>query len=175
MKEIEELKVEIAEKAYSKESERKEILEKKISFLFGFLSIVIGSFVLKNDWIKNLMETVQANEKNGMILKLEIILLLIGLIVALIFIFKAISLKQYRLNYPKNLSEALYAPNGSLSNQSSNKELLNEYGSFLSLASEDNSKLNSEKAKWLKRAWICSILVSIILVAIITTFVILKF
>lgn len=171
MKEIEELKVEIAEKAYSKESERKEILEKKISFLFGFLSIIIGSFILKNEWITTLMEEVKENEGNGIILKFEVILLLIGLIAALIFIFKAISLKQYRLNYPRNLSETLYAPNGTYSCQISNKELLNEYGSFLSLASEDNSKLNSEKAKWLKRAWVCSILISIILVSIITTLI----
>lgn len=175
MKEIEELKVEIAEKAYIKESERKEILEKKTSFLCGFLFIIIGSFLLKIDWINSLMEAIQELEKNGIILKIEIILLLIGLIIALIFTFKSISLKQYRLNYPKNLSETLYSPNGSLSNQNSNKEFLNEYGSFLSLASEDNSKLNSEKAKWLQRAWICSILISIVLIIIITTFIILKF
>jgi hypothetical protein len=175
MKETEEIKVEIAEKAYTKESDRKEILEKKISFLFGFLSIVIGSFVLKNDWIDNLLKSIQENEKGGVLLKVEILLLLLSLIVAFVFVFRALSLKQYRLNYPKNLSETLYAPNGSFSKINENKELLNEYGAFLSIASEDNSKLNTEKAKWLKMAWYSSIFISIILVSIIITFVTLKF
>jgi hypothetical protein len=175
MKDIEEIKVEIALKAYAKESQRKEIIERKTSFLFGLFSIILGGVVLKNDWINNLLKSKGINENLDILLKIEIVLLIIGLIVSLIFILKSLSLKLYKLNYPKHLSEALYGPNGSFNIQHNSKDLLNEYGTFLSLATEDNAKINLEKTKWLKRAWITIIIVSIILIITVLTRLFLNF
>lgn len=160
MKEIQEIKLEIAQIAYQKEAERKEILERKVNFLLGFITLIVGSFLVNADWLDKIQKVKDTNPHLSILLIVVLIILFLLLATAIGFILKAMATTKYRLNYPKQLTETLYGPSGSFANPRNSNALLNEYGTFLALAAEDNCILNKKKAKWLRRTWVTILLIS---------------
>lgn len=154
-KAFEKLRLDYCYKMYEIENERKKTLEKKSQFYLSLITLFIGGLFLKLDFIKSL-DNIFAQQIIPRIYVNTFLISVAGagilILISLITILQSIVIREYKDPTFKNTVYTLFSPE---SIYKDDLEMLRGVAMMYTIALEYNSKVNSQKAKYIKIASYC--------------------
>jgi len=137
---------------YSKEMQRKELLEKKAQFYLSLVTLFIGALFLRLDFLKSLQAIIaQQPVPHSLVWTVYASVPAVGIaiLVALIAILQAIAIQQYLDPAPSQIVDELFSPTATCEDELG---LFEETALMYAIALESNRKVNNKKARWVKIA-----------------------
>lgn len=138
---------------YEEESKKKEILEGKSRFYLSFITLLLGSFLLKHSFFQALQSQILLKKNIIALSVFRLILIGLGasLLMTLFFVLMSIRVQKYKVGAPQNFIAEMfgYSPEFEHYNK---QTLLNYISTAYGIAFENNKRLNSIKARWVEAA-----------------------
>lgn len=171
--EFERARFEFCISAYTKELERKEVLEKKSQFFISLLTLILGAIFLNTDMLVKVNDLALASSLLHMLFNITIAILMASLLAAVISVLISMWLQEYVREYPKNIVSSLFDPNSHYLEGKTPSVLFNTIAMNCALALENNKRVNDKKAKWVTISSVFT-LISIIVLALLLVVVLIS-
>jgi hypothetical protein len=158
------------------ENERDQILETKAKFLFSLATLILAGLIIKLDLISDVIDDFEKTKNESLELFLfgQIFLVATGLLFSIFCVFKVIWLRKYKSVIPQKPLSTLYSPDTNFYDGKEEKDFYDSVGQHFLTVLEANNKVLTNKAKWVRNAWIGLLITVTVIISIFIFWTIIK-
>jgi hypothetical protein len=141
---------------YERERSRKEGLESKAQTILSLVTLVLGVFFFKLDFMDRLKQWLDSGglpEVVVWMMTASLSILALSLSAALFSVLKSFQLQRYKEEHPKHFISALFAPDSRYLGAEGEASFYRSTAMSYAIALERNSEINDRKAVWVKYSW----------------------
>ncbi len=141
---------------YERERSRKEGLEGKAQTILSLVTLVLGVFFFKLDFIDRLNELTAAGGLPRVLVWAMVgclFALALCLAAALFCVLKSFKLQRYKEEHPKRFISSVFAPGSRYLGGEGEASFLRSTAMSYAIALEHNSAINDRKAAWVGYSW----------------------